>query len=57
MLGAPYSAAMAEGPAALPSACSAQCVEEETNNGDIIRLFCGEQAVTGRSHQRRPRAS
>lgn len=52
MLGAPtlQQWPRASCPCPAPALLSA---EEETNNGDIIRLFCGEQGCHGRSHQRR----
>lgn len=51
MLGAPtlQQWPRASCPCPAPALLSA---EEETNNGDIIRLFCGEQDCHGRSHQR-----
>ena len=48
---------MAEGQLPLPSAALVSG-EEETNNGDIMSLFCGNKAVTGEATAAQgPRAS
>lgn len=57
MLGAPalQQWLRASCPCPVPAVVSG---EEETNNGDIMRLFCGNKAVTGEATAAQgPRAS